>query len=60
MTYVKTNSENPFVSFTSVDASMSPERMLQISGTDFQVGLAFLAAAYPKDVDLRNRVGERL
>jgi len=60
MTYVKTNSENPFVSFTSVDASMSPERMLQISGTDFQVGLAFLAAAFPKDVDLRNRVGERL
>lgn len=60
MTYTKTGYEQPFVSFTHVDDSMSPERMLQISGTDFQVGLAFLAAAYPKDVDLRNRAGERL
>jgi hypothetical protein len=60
MTYTKTGYEQPFVSFTPVDDSMSPERMLQISGTDFQVGLAFLAAAYPKDVDLRNRAGERL
>jgi len=60
MTYTKAGNEQPFVSFTPVDDSMSPERMLQVSGTDFQVGLAFLAAAYPKDVDLRNRAGERL
>ena len=60
MTYVKTTSDSPFVSFTAVDTTMSPERMLQASGTDFQVGLAFLSAVYPKDVDLRNRAGERL
>lgn len=60
MTYTKAGNEQPFVSFTPVDDSMSPERMLQVSGTDFQVGLAFLAAVYPKDIDLRNRAGERL
>jgi hypothetical protein len=60
MTYVKTTADNPFVSFSTVDASMSPEQMLQTSGTDFHVGLAYLAATYPKDVDLRNRGGERL
>lgn len=60
MTYTKTGYEQPFVSFIHVEDTMNPERMLQITGTDFQVGLAFLAAAYPKDVDLRNRAGERL
>lgn len=60
MTYVKTTADNPFVSFSPVDASMSPEQVLQTSGTDFHVGLAYLAATYPKDVDLRNRGGERL
>lgn len=60
MTYVKPTSENPFVSFTPVDASMSPEHMLQISETDYRVGLAFLAATYPMDVDLRNRASARL
>ena len=44
MVYVKTTSEHRFASFTPVDASMSPERMLQISRTDFQIGLAFLTA----------------
>ena len=60
MTYVKTTADNPFVSFSTVDASMSPEQMLQTSGTDFHVGLAYLAATYPRDVDLHNRGGERL
>jgi hypothetical protein len=60
MTYTRISNEQPFVSFTPVDDSMSLERMLQISRTEFLVGLAFLAATYPKDVDLRNLAGNRL
>lgn len=36
MTYTTRSYEQPFVSFTRVDDSMSPERMLQVSGTDFR------------------------
>lgn len=60
MTYVPENSDNPIVSFVGVNSSLSPGEMLALSGTDYHVGLAFLAAAYPEGVDLRNGEHQRI
>jgi hypothetical protein len=50
----------PFVRFIDIDSSLTESAMLEVSKTNYRVGLVFLSAEYREGEDILNVNGDRL